>query len=184
MSTPQIENSNITSYQALGLKDPGSAAPRPLRSASVDWAKLAGAKAEGLAENAAQLHGQIKQATALYNTQSESAIHDTVENYRTRFGEDLAQSTEASLRLLKSGARQSLEDARGALEAGFSLSGAPYAFDPTTDRYEAQPFTATAEVQGARMRYDSETGGAVAVGTGPFRRTASPAPQGLLDVTA
>jgi hypothetical protein len=138
----------------------------------------------------------MNRAVSLYNSQSEGAIHDKVEDYRGRFGDEMAERTQGSLRLLKSNARQDLDEASSALKASFSVTGETHRYDPNTDRYVRGRFSAEGEVKGAAMRFDSETGAAVSVMGGPFRTdfarpvqsqsepALSPAAAALFDISA
>ena len=139
------------------------------RVQALDSVAIAAGKAAGLAETAERLAARITGAISVYNSQSEAAIYSKVEDYRDRFGDEMAERTESSLRLLKSNARQDLDDAAGALSAGFDVAGQIHAYDAKADAFLPGRFTAKVEIAGAAVRFDSQTGAAISLMGGPFR---------------
>ena len=188
MDISALSITDLPSNPRLLAKDQGAAPAVPAASETPDPAKLAEAAARLHPEKAESLAAQLKSSIALYNANNSPAIAETMDQYRVRFGDEMADRAGQTMGLLRADAGRLIEAQDQALKAQFTVAGQTYSYDKDTDSYTPARYSATLEAPDYAVRFGSETGAQISVlgqpFTGQFPRSGRQGPAPLLDITA
>lgn len=106
---------------------------------------------------------EINQAIASYNHFTDDALEKYVEESRQKYGDAAAETARRLARVGKDLAKRTIETADQGLRAHLNVSGSTYAYDPKTDTYARGAFTASVDLGGSAVRFDSRKGPEVSI---------------------